>query len=315
MVNGRHEGLPASRSTRVPALLVAPRVGFAYALSGDGRTALRGGAGIFYDRVQGNPTMNMAANPPTSFSPTLYYSTFADLVASANSALLAPSTISHSLYGKGTMPQNYQYTLGDPAAWWAMRRSLEVAYVGNFSRHLLWERNINPVPVGAQFLNLHPENRDPTTNAAYANNFLRPYIGYGDILEYEFGATSSYNSLQAGILTRRMKAGLQMRSFVHLQQGAGFRQQRHRDGEPVLRPARLELRPSAVQPYPCLHHVAELQRCRAPGCLPTRLVNDRDRTTGVCTPRCRSLPASHTVPASARWTGRTSRGRRARARP
>jgi hypothetical protein len=209
MVSGGTRGYPLSLY-RVPNLMIAPRIGFAYALSGDGRTALRGGAGVFYDRVQGNPTMNMAANPPTSFSPTLYYSTFDDLVASAGSALLAPSTISHSLYGQGTMPQNYQYTLG-------IQRMLgnatfvEVAYVGNFSRHLLWERNINPVPVGAQFLNLHPENRDPTTNAVYANNFLRPYVGYGDILEYEFGSTSNYNALQASMSTR-MRKGLQVRA-------------------------------------------------------------------------------------------------------
>jgi hypothetical protein len=209
MVAGGTGGFPESLYS-VPALMVAPRVGFAYALSGDGRTALRGGAGLFFDRVQGNPTMNMTGNPPISFSPTLYYSTFNDLVASANSALLAPSTIGNSLYGKGTMPSSYQYTLG-------LQRMVgsatfvEVAYVGNFARHLLWERNINPIPVGAQFLNLHPENRDPTTNNAYSNNFLRPYVGYGDIMEYEFGATSSYNSLQASMSTR-MRAGFQMRA-------------------------------------------------------------------------------------------------------
>src|SRR5262249_51546520 len=72
-------------------------------------------------------------------------------------------------------------------------------------------RNVNPVPVGAQFLNLHPENRDPTTNAAFGNNFLRPYIGYGDILEYEFGGTSSYNSLQ-GSLTTRFRGGFDLRA-------------------------------------------------------------------------------------------------------
>jgi hypothetical protein len=218
MVSGGTDGFPHSLY-RVPAVLVAPRVGFAYALSGDGRTALRGGAGIFFDRVQGNPTMNMAANPPTSFSPTLYYSTFPDLVASANSALLAPSTISHSLYGNGTMPQNYQYTLGIQRMV-GSATFFEVAYVGNFSRHLLWERNVNPVPVGAQFLNLHPENRDTTTNAAFANNFLRPYAGYGDILEYEFGATSSYNSLQAGMSTR-MRKGFQMRTSYTFSKALG----------------------------------------------------------------------------------------------
>ena len=218
MVSGGTKNFPYSLY-RVPALLVAPRIGFAYALSADGRTALRGGGGVFYDRVQGNPTMNMAANPPTSFSPTLYYSTFNDLVASANSALLAPSTISHSLYGKGTMPQNYQYTLGIQRMV-GSSTFLEVAYVGNFSRHLLWERNINPVPIGAQFLNLHPENRDSTTNAVFANNFLRPYVGYGDILEYEFGSTSNYNSVQTSMSTR-MRAGFQMRASYTFSKALG----------------------------------------------------------------------------------------------
>ena len=218
MVSGGTRGYPKSLYT-TPGVMFGPRIGFAYDLSGDNRTALRGGAGVFFDRVQGNPTMNMAANPPSSFSPTLYYSTFDDLAASASSALLAPSTISHSLYGKGTMPQSYQYTLG-------IQRMIgsstfaEVAYVGNFSRHLLWQRNVNPVPVGAQFLNLNPQNRDATTNAAFANNFLRPYIGYGDILEYEWGGTSNYNSLQA-TLNRRMKAGLQVRASYTFSKALG----------------------------------------------------------------------------------------------
>jgi hypothetical protein len=69
-------------------------------------------------------------------------------------------------------------------------------------RHLLWLRNVNPEPAGARFLTLHPENRDPTNNAVYSPNFLRPYRGYGDIPEYEFGSTSSYNSLQTGFQTQ-----------------------------------------------------------------------------------------------------------------
>jgi hypothetical protein len=108
------------------------------------------------------------------------------------------------------MPQNYQYTLGLQRMF-GNSTFVEAAYVGNFSRHLLWERNINPVPIGAQFLNLHPENRDATTNQVFANNFLRPYIGYGDILEYEFGSTSNYNSAQLS-MTRRMRSGFQMRA-------------------------------------------------------------------------------------------------------
>lgn len=42
----------------------APRLGFAYDLTGDGRTSLRGGYGIGYERNFGNVTYNVLFNPP-----------------------------------------------------------------------------------------------------------------------------------------------------------------------------------------------------------------------------------------------------------
>ena len=42
----------------------APRLGFAYDLTGDGRTSLRGGYGMGYERNFGNVTFNVLFNPP-----------------------------------------------------------------------------------------------------------------------------------------------------------------------------------------------------------------------------------------------------------
>src|SRR5262249_55159741 len=59
--NGIEQGLYRNRGVHY-----APRFGFAYDALGDQRLVVRGGAGVFYDRPQGNTVFDLVQNPPTT---------------------------------------------------------------------------------------------------------------------------------------------------------------------------------------------------------------------------------------------------------
>src|SRR5579885_3463621 len=184
-----------------PAITPGPRLGFAWDVFGNGRTALRGGIGLFQDTIDGNPSMNMSGNPHISYTPTSYYGNAGTLTQSGQ--LLGPSSILF-LLGNQTQPRTVSYSLGvqQAAGFGAV---LDLSYVGSFSRHLLWERNINPVPIGAHFA---AANQDPTLSGKpLPETFLVRYRGWSNLMYEEFAATSNYNSLQVS-LNRRFSRGL-----------------------------------------------------------------------------------------------------------
>jgi Carboxypeptidase regulatory-like domain/TonB-dependent Receptor Plug Domain len=188
------------------APLLEPRLGFGYNLFGNGKTALRGGFGVFHQtRPAGEFTRSLTLNPPTQFNPTFIHSTFDDFRQTAGTGDFSPSNVV-GFQRNGKTPVIYNWTLGIQQDL-GFQTILSVSYNGSKSNFLIQSRNINNVPYGAQFLS---ENLDTTLSnrPPLNNNFFRPLPGYGNITYHENASYSNYHALQVQA-NRRFSKGLQ----------------------------------------------------------------------------------------------------------
>jgi hypothetical protein len=195
------------------AFKVSPRFGFVYDVSGKGTTILRGGAGVFYDRPQGNQVFDMIANAPGVLVSRLEWGRLQDL-SSAGGDPNATLGMNPSAYGF-EVPKVYQWNVGiQHKLFHAI--TFDIAYVGSSSKDLLLQEQINTVPLGAKF---KPENQD-TTRApsstpgatALPDDLLRPYQGYNNIRMWGYQGFGNYHALQTS-LNRRFDNGLMFGIF------------------------------------------------------------------------------------------------------
>jgi len=196
--NGTDPGFSKART------FFEPRVGVAYDVFGDGKMAIRGGFGMFHERLrQNNFAFSAGSNWPNLYNGTIKNGNVGavDLsgVGGPDSPIQPPNMTIWPTDNK--MPTIYSWYAGVQRQLPA-KFALDVSYSGNHSVHLMDQRAVNVLAAGTFLTN-------PTLSSSvnYWNNALLPYLGWGNLTAIETQAYARYNAVMFR-LSRRFSDNL-----------------------------------------------------------------------------------------------------------
>ncbi|MEO7274789.1 MAG: hypothetical protein ABIX28_09090, partial [Vicinamibacterales bacterium] len=226
------DGYPGKRPGEYfdfPAVVAAPRAGFAWDISGNGKQALRASTGIFYAIPSRGAWENYIGVAPAAYTRVVQFATFDDVANFSNSNLSFVETpINAQVAGGETRSLEKSYNANV-----AYQRDIgfsttaEVAYVGSFTYSGGRVQDVNR-PVNNLYILGNPSALF-NGNAQNINLLRTAYPGMGSVnkwVDQNTGDTVNNNTLRYHAMQlsvqRRLNRGLQVGMAYTLAKGEGW---------------------------------------------------------------------------------------------